>query len=79
MGYRCVKHSLVLLNVDCDILMVLSKVLKISLYWFCVVCLVFKYFRQYFRSNHHYLVCGTQQILCKQNSLWFYVLLVTNS
>ena len=46
MGYRCVKHSLVLLNIDCNILVVLSKVLKISLYWFCVFCLVCKYFRQ---------------------------------
>ena len=32
MGYRCVTHSLVLLNIDRNILVVLSKVLKISLY-----------------------------------------------
>jgi len=78
MGYRC-KHSLVLLNVDCSILVVLSKVLKISLYWFCVFCLAFKYFRQYFRSNHHHLVCSMQHIMCKHNSLRFNVLLVISS
>jgi len=65
MGYRCVKHSLVLLNIDCNIVGVLWKVLKISLYWFCLFCLLFKYFSQYFRSNHHHLVCSTQQIMCK--------------
>ena len=34
MGYRCIKHSPVLIHVDCNILVLLSKVLKIALYWF---------------------------------------------
>ena len=79
MGYRCIKHSPVLIHVDCNILVLLSKVPKIALYWFCVVCLVFKYFKQYFRSNHHHWVCSTRQILCKHNSLRLYVLLMISS
>jgi hypothetical protein len=69
MDYRCVKHSLVLLHVDCNIFVVLSKVLKIQFTRFV-------HFKRYFRTNHHHLV---RSRFCANIILRLYVLLMISS